>query len=406
MTVLEEREKFILIAKRILKSNLTTNPETLERYRVDIITAYNLFVDYIAPRYRALTPGENELGETYFSYIEYVRNKLLSCLQKLGYTYLFSRDAFEAVDSNLVIPLIAEDNQDEMAPNPLSKNEFITIYSKFLYEYDGSADKKQAFLDALSLVDEGAEDNMNTAVRMIKSKLIGKARSYVTDSDVTVQAIIDKLTVCVKSDSSDSLVAKMKNIKQNGKSATTYITEIEKLCNSLRTSFISEGMSCEMAEKHTTTRAVEAIKQNTHSNELKTIIKAGTFNNVNDLVGKFVEASNDLPNENSINYFRKKDHKNYRGHRNNQPSRGFNNNNRGNRTNTWGNSSNNYRFQRGNNHSRGNNRNHYSNGYSNNTGNGNYNRNRQVRAFDNDQGNRTGPQYVQLGDPNRVEFAR
>lgn len=43
MTLKDEKDKFILVAKRILKKELSKDAKTLATYLVDIINAYNSF---------------------------------------------------------------------------------------------------------------------------------------------------------------------------------------------------------------------------------------------------------------------------------------------------------------------------------------------------------------------------
>lgn len=47
MTLDNEKKKFETVAKRILKEKLSTNVETLNEYKEEIITAYNFYIDYV-----------------------------------------------------------------------------------------------------------------------------------------------------------------------------------------------------------------------------------------------------------------------------------------------------------------------------------------------------------------------
>lgn len=70
MTLKEEKQKFLLIAKRILKKDLSTNPETLLIYKNDIIRGYNESIRYLSENYEHADKTTQKL---YRDYIRFVR---------------------------------------------------------------------------------------------------------------------------------------------------------------------------------------------------------------------------------------------------------------------------------------------------------------------------------------------
>lgn len=86
MTLKEEKEKFVLIAKRILKDDLTDNADTLARYKADIIKAYNTGIDYVTKNYNKVSKDSQE---RYVKFAEYIRTKFLLCLENLKLRYEF-----------------------------------------------------------------------------------------------------------------------------------------------------------------------------------------------------------------------------------------------------------------------------------------------------------------------------
>lgn len=158
------------------------------------------------------------------------------------------------------------DSDDDMAPP--TTIEFINAYTKFIPEFDGTFSKKQRFLDALNFIEDVKETNENTAVRLIKTKLTGTARDYITDAHTTIKSIHDTLNTQIKSESTKVLSAKLLNIKQYGKTPNDYALEIENLTHSLKSAYISEGLTPSLADTYSTSSAVQSITKNAVNDKL------------------------------------------------------------------------------------------------------------------------------------------
>ena len=135
------------------------------------------------------------------------------------------------------------------------------------------------------------------------------------------------------------------NIKQNNKTANTYCIEIESLTKSLENPNISDGLSCELASRHSTQVAVEALTKNCTIDKVKLIMDPDQFNNMNEAIAKFVNSCTEATEQqNTVLYFGQKlTYNNYRGNsrrfrgRNNYPNNNYNNNNGNNCTNNYNN---------------------------------------------------------------------
>src|ERR1700761_5170588 len=95
MTLKEEKDKFILVAKRILKKDLSKDPNTLSTYYADIVSAYNSLITYITDNFNVVNP---EKQQQYTREINFIRTKFLQCLQNLQLDYVFLTDILEKVD--------------------------------------------------------------------------------------------------------------------------------------------------------------------------------------------------------------------------------------------------------------------------------------------------------------------
>lgn len=421
MSLKDAQNAFKLVAKRILKKNLSTNPDTLSKYKIDICNAYNDFIEYSTGRIILLRPKDEYLKDIYIDTTKGIKNHLVNCLGRLRLHYPFSTKLFERIDLAKVTPIAADQYDITQFDDSYSDSsdtdtntvnmakptaiEFMNAYSKIIPEFNGSIDKFQSALDALALVHTNVGDHTVTAVSMIKSKFTGKARTCILDTDDTVLKIIDRLKLSIKGETSESIIAKIHNVKQKDKSANKYVNEIEELTESLKTSYINEGVPPQLSEKYSTQQAVIAMKHNASNDKVKFVMEAGKFESLDEAVAKFVSTNNEALTNNSVMYvsqnrtyskFNKRNYNNnstqgYGFNRNSNNHRGGHfrgYNNRGNSNgNRYQNNYNNY-----NNFSRGNNR-----GYRR----GNYNNNYQNREgvrFVEEQGNGANPQLLTLGE--------
>lgn len=74
------KENYIRVAKRIIKEKLSTVPETLTGYRIDIIKAHNDIVNIIKKHYKELP----SVDRVYFTgELKYIGEKTNECFQRL-----------------------------------------------------------------------------------------------------------------------------------------------------------------------------------------------------------------------------------------------------------------------------------------------------------------------------------
>lgn len=181
--------------------------------------------------------------------------------------------------------------------------EFLNTASRLIPDFDGKFENLRSFVDALNLVDGLKGSHEEVAVNLIRTKLKGNARNLI-DNEPTIPQIIAKLSGSVKGESVEVLSAKILNIKQNNKSANAYCSEIEVLTKTLESAYISDGLSCGLAEKYSTQVAVKAMTRNCTIDKVKLIMEAGQFGTLNEAVGKFVNSCTEATGQqNAILYF-------------------------------------------------------------------------------------------------------
>ncbi len=372
MTLKDEKEKFNLIAKRILKVNLSTNPDTLRIYQADIVKAYNTAVKYVNDNFDRQSTATKE---AYLGFDKYVRKRFLLCLNNLKLNYAFSREAFELVEENRLIVLEKEsnntyesdnetfedvrdndytrnDNLNRIAMAEEAKSKFINTYSKLIPEFDGTVGNLPRFIDACELVEEDVGTHMATAVKLIKTKLGSVPRSYITTED-TIRKIIDTLRKEVTGESSKTLNAKLMAIRQGNKTPNDFIKEIEDVTKQLKIAYLSEGMPINLAEDHSIESAVRSLIGSVSNSQVKTVFQSADFKSINDVSTKYLSvATEQAASRAQVLSYRKFNRRGNKGRYRGNHNYNSNNSNRGNYQN------NSFRGNRGrgNQRGRGNNR--------------------------------------------------
>lgn len=281
-----------------------------------------------------------------------------------------------------------KENLITMADQVTKDREYVKQVSSSIPEFDGNKLSLNRFLTALRIVDITKGDQEGLAVEVIKSKIIGTIL-YKVQNEKTITDIINKLKDNVKGESPDVLKAKLMNIKQKGKTASQYATEMDSLRKQLEAAFIDNGLDPDNAEKFSTKESISAMIKNCEHEKLKVILEAGNFVTFNDVMGKYIHCSTEMTGSASTVLFQ-------RG-RNNRggsypPQRG-----RGNGRGNYYSYNNNNSYNRNNNRGgRGYNRGRYNSNRGNNQNrNYNYNNNNNVRVAQDTSGNSQTPPGTQ-----------
>lgn len=166
---------------------------------------------------------------------------------------------------------------------------------------------------------------MATAVTIVKTKLIGTARSFVTN-EATIDDIVAVLTTNIKFESSKVVSSKLLAYKQGNKSSVDYTKEIESISASLKRAFMSEGVPIAAAERYSVDTLVKAVASNSNNENVKRVMQAADFKTVSDVTAKFMSVTTEeTANKSQVLHY-KRFNNNYRGWRKN-----FRGNNRGQR---------------------------------------------------------------------------
>lgn len=206
-----------------------------------------------------------------------------------------------------ITPLTPTTPQPEHPINMASEVlQFLKTASSLIPDFDGKPENLQSFLDALQLVDSIKESHEATAVNIIKTKLKGHVRNLISNES-TISAICAKLGASVKGESVEVLSAKLLNLQQKNKTANQYTSEVDQLARALEGAYIRDGLPPLTANKYSTTQAVKAMSKNCSNDKVKLIMEAGTFNNMNDAIAKFVHSCTEATGHtNTVLYYQQR----------------------------------------------------------------------------------------------------
>nr|CAH7734087.1 unnamed protein product [Callosobruchus chinensis] len=255
---------------RVLKSQVPKSEGVRNQVRDNLLTPYNDFVSTVNSCY------DNIDDIKYNNYIKpifsIIRDRVVRSYQVLQVGYKIPNHILKTIESQVKDELVSIDDSgsDDFQINieqgnsasvnmPLSAPKFFNLASKIVpAEFDGSEDKLNSFLDALTLLKANMETHEANAVAYVKTRLTGKARSIVGESGTLDEKKL-KLKNGIKLESSQLL---------------------ECLTQKLKQAYLSEGVPENVAEKYTTNTTVNALSANATSERVKIIMEAGNFNSV------------------------------------------------------------------------------------------------------------------------------
>lgn len=178
----------------------------------------------------------------------------------------------------------------EAAPKPFD----IKTATALINTYDGSPSELDAFVDSVSLLsDLTDQEHIATAIKFIKTRLIGKARSAFPPNPQTLVDITNAIKQACKSvETPDSILAKMKATRNKG-DQQKFCEEIETLSQKLPTLYIENQIPPNVANKMATKAGVDTLINGVSNTELKIILKANEFDSIQKAIKKINESQSE-----------------------------------------------------------------------------------------------------------------
>lgn len=374
-------------AKRVCKARVPSSLEVRAEVEVNLIEYFNE-LSVTINRVNVEDPEEARQLRSIFSS---ARTKLVRSFAKLNLRYKVPSVIGQEIDL-LILTSDSESGSSSDSDNggDMNQTEFANFVNGTVKPFDGKPENLQSFLDQTNLIvtviPQGSEA---FALALVKTKLIGDARTLVTDDLNTIQGIQNVLRENLRMNPSSFYINKMKLSRQGGKDSSRYAQELEELSNCLQRAYISEGFTLANAQVLTKNALVDSVKVNASNNTTQLAMQLMTFNSVTEVLDKVVSQPRENVNAvmfTRINNNRPNNNNNRGSDRGRNRNNGYNNNNNGRNGN---NNNNNY-----NNRNRGNNNNGQNrNNNDNNNYRGNNNNNRGNGNRGNYRGNRQGNNY-------------
>lgn len=181
--------------------------------------------------------------------------------------------------------------------------------------YDGTAEHLTTFLDAVNLFNSSVVDTFveatavqkaaaaATVIQFVRTRLTGKARQAVTDNEPLEETLAAVKNHCASKVTADNVIAELKTLKQSD-NMIDFCQKVEKITDQLKSAYLRDNIPNQTAEKMSTKSGLDTLIRCAKSNELKTILKAGTFKLLSEAIQKFQEhESTSSPTMNSQIYF-------------------------------------------------------------------------------------------------------
>lgn len=417
MSLVELHEALTNEIKKVLKTGISTNPATLERYKWQIIEAHNAYIIKARSLWN-LCSAESKL--VLLGQIRAIKLRTLECFVRLAVELRPAKSALDLLffaEQPLVTPDLVENlenlnNLFKMAEPP-SNAEFLRMAAATINKnYAGDPLALQSFIDSITLLQGLATTGglQTFLVQFVKTKMEGKARECVTDEHNTVNLIIERLRGQIKPDSSRVVEGRMLALRLNGQ-PEDFATKAESLAESFRRSLVIEGMTSAKANEMAIDKTVELCRLNVTSELVKSVLESTKFDQPKEVIAKMItqqdkskkehqvlayRALNRNENKNNGHRGQNKKFNNYynngNGYSNNGYNGSHNNNNNGNRRGGRGK----YRGRGGGRGNYHNNQNGYQNGNRDGNQGGYRGDNRNIRAFGSE--NDPSPQQHLLGE--------
>lgn len=210
---------------------------------------------------------------------------------KLKFLIKVSREAFYEI-KQIIKQKLQENSQFEpkrstvtmappVAPEAAPKPFDIKTATALINTYDGSPSELDAFVDSVSLLsDLTDQEHIATAIKFIKTRLIGKARSAFQPNPQTLVDITNAIKQACKS---------VKATRNKG-DQQKFCEEIETLSQKLSTLYIENQIPPNVANKMATKAGVDTLINGVSNTELKIILKANEFDSIQKAIKKINES--------------------------------------------------------------------------------------------------------------------
>lgn len=326
------KKEFVLISKRILQARVSSNQDTLIKHKNEIIEAYIKYVQISKSIYILEKSVENK--QLLVQDLKYIARKFRDCLQKLNCKYNLSKNLYDLpdpasifiigieinasntsfaseIDNNLNQTYDQDDleiiQQQVIMSTEMSSTDFLKLASSHINKtYTGDPLGLNSFIDSINLLISLATTNTlrTLLLAFIKTKIDGRAREFISETDNSVELIKTALITNIKPDNSKVVEGRMLSLRLNVTNQQDFATKADELAEALRRSLIIEGMSHTKANEITIDKTIELCRANARSDLVKSVLEASTFNQPKEVIAKLLIQTDKAKKEHQILSFK------------------------------------------------------------------------------------------------------
>lgn len=293
--LLQIKQKFQLIAKRIIKTNVTSNIETRNTNKTELIATYNEFLICARKIWDSLDLDQREV---IISQFQYFRDRLIRAFAILQCSCLVPSKLFTLIDVDVTDP-DAENINIKMAQSPL---DFIKLAASIVKPFSGNPQNLDTFLNSVNLLENLTDNtNQNLLIPFIKTRLEDRALDYVPANPASVIEITNALKASIKRNPSSLIESKLDSLKLKSlANLDEFVQCADKLAHELRSTMITEGCTPTKADEMVKSKVTKLCRDSAITDTIKTIMACGSFNTYMDVLTKFSSEMSNVPRSSQI----------------------------------------------------------------------------------------------------------
>lgn len=243
---------------------------------------------------------------------------------------LLTDDKKPIINDNTKIEPTNTKTEDNKNTTNMGDNYYTMCMRQLNTMYSGDPLGLPPFIASIKLLQKMDTTNSNSdlLVSVIMTKLQGAALDSITQTDPTVEQIIESLKKNIKSDSSEIVQGKIMALTADKTNLTDFASKAEGLAEQFKRALILENIPNETATKMTTKAIAQLCRANTRSTVVNTLMAGDNFETAKDVIAKFIVETRTESNKhnsnngNNVLAYRQTN----RSYRNNFNRNGYNNN--------------------------------------------------------------------------------
>lgn len=350
------------------ESRSLNDVDRINRYRDEIVEAYNTIVQYIGDN---IVNFERRAQDIFLQKIDGVELILRNRLRTLHFEVEFPPDRLDLLTSECIkqitedtdeasgscvsaiaseadVSLEFDDNSNDDLKNieqvnlnanengtdsslinnnsPVSQANLIMEKPAFValmaanirHNFSGDPLTLPAFIASIDFLKELATtpDLLTLLKKFVITKLEGRAAEMIPANVESVDELIKILRERIKHENSKVIEGRMMALRADRAKFQEYANQVEELADALRRTLISDGMPRELAERQVIDKTIDLCRSNTQNATVKSVLVSKKFEDAKEVVAEFIIQSNTVRQEAQVLSLRKYQGGHFNGPRN------------------------------------------------------------------------------------------